>query len=344
MNKKPFGLDIGATSIKLVWLGEQKDGFELKSAIIAPAPPKGLLSESPLDEEEMAQAIRKAASDAGITSNLVNVALTENQVYTKVLEMPVLSDNELNSAIYWEAEQYIPIPLSSITLVWDVLKKPKEAMTNEKMQVLMVGAPTVLINKYEKVLSKAGLTVSALETEILSTVRSLVLEENFPPTLILNIGAGSTSFALIRQGTMVFTYSMYVGGLALNRAIAADFGFSPAQAEEYKRVYGIKGKEMGAKIGKSTEPVLHSILAEVKKLLAYYSQKYKDEEPIRQILLSGGTSKLPGLDMFFTSNSGIETVIANPWKALSSQEVPKEILDNAPDFSIAVGLAMRNYE
>ena len=92
MNKKSFGLDIGATSLKLVMLEGQEGAYILKAASISPVPSKGMLSESPLDEEEMAQAIAKSAKDAGVTAKLINIALPENQVYTKVLEMPTLSD------------------------------------------------------------------------------------------------------------------------------------------------------------------------------------------------------------------------------------------------------------
>lgn len=344
MNKKAFGLDIGATSIKLVWLEGNKGAFILKAASIFPAPAKGMMSESPLDTEEMAQAIAKAVKDSGVNLKFVNVALPENQVYTKVLEMPVLSDRELSSAIYWEAEQYIPVPLSNITLVWNVLKRPDSRNTTDKMEVLMVGAPTNLVNKYQKTIQMAGLTINSMETEILATIRSLVLDASFPTSLVVNIGAVSTSFAIVRNGVMVFTYSMSVGGAAINRAIATDFGLSPQQAEEYKRVYGVSGKSLGGKIGKATEPILNSILAEIKKSIAFYTQKYKDDAPIRQIILSGGTAKLPGIELFFANNSGIETAIANPWKVLASQQMPKEILDNASDYTIAVGLAMKDYE
>jgi type IV pilus assembly protein PilM len=344
MNSKGLGLDIGATSIKLAMLDGKKGAFVLKAASVSPVPVRGMMSESPLDEEEMAQALAKAVRDAGIDTKLVNVALPENQVYTKVLEMPVLSDRELASAIYWEAEQYIPVPLTSITLVWNVLKRPATPAQGDKMEVLMVGAPTMLVNKYQKIISMAGFQINSMETEILAAIRSLVLDESFPTSLVVNIGAISTSFAIVRAGAMVFTYSMSIGGAAINRAIATDFGLTPQQAEEYKRVYGISGKNLGGKIGKATEPILNTILGEIKKSIAFYSQKYKDDSPIRQIILSGGTAKLPGIEIFFANNSGIETAIANPWKALASQQIPKEILDNASDYTIAVGLAMKDYE
>src|SRR5690242_17293584 len=108
MKHQPFGLDIGATTMKLVSLEPRNKGYFLKAALTQPTPPKGMLSESPLDQEEMAQAIKKIVEDAKLPVKDVTIALAENQVYTKVIEMPVLSDSELSSAIYWEAEQYIP--------------------------------------------------------------------------------------------------------------------------------------------------------------------------------------------------------------------------------------------
>src|SRR3990167_9655604 len=345
MNKKPFGLNIGITSIKVVWLSHLKEGYLLDASIISPAPQKGMLSESPLDEEEMARAIRGAVDNAKIVSKYVNVAMPENQVYTKVIEMPVLSDKELSSAIFWEAEQNIPVPLSTITLAWNVLKRPQKAVGSEKMQILMVGAPTMLVNKYQKILSMAGLSVNALETESLSIIRALVLSENFPPTLIVNIGSVSTSLTIIRDGIMIFIFSIPIGGMAINRAISTDFGLTPAQAEEYKRAYGISKEAFGEKIGKATEPILNSILAEVKKTLVFYSEKYKDDKPIRQILLTGGSAKLLGIDLFFANNTNIETATVNPWKiVLNQKELPQEVLDNGPDYTIAVGLAMRDNE
>jgi len=343
MKNKVFGLDIGATTIKTVWLDKSKEGFILNSVFTQPAPQKGMLSESPLDQEEMAGAIAKVLQEANITARSANIALPESQVFTKVIEMPILSDKELASAIYWEAEQYIPVPLNTITLDYKVLYRPGPNDPTTKMDVLLVGAPSTLIDKYERIITMAGISISAVETEILSVIRSLIVGENFPSSIIINIGALSTSLAIVKNNTLKFTYSIPTGGTALSRAIASDFGFSVSQAEEYKKVYGLSEASFGGKIGKAAEPVLQTILSEMKKALAFYAERFP-EDPIKQIILSGGSAKLPELNSFFAENSGIETVIANPWKVLASQEVPKEILDDAPEYTIGIGLAMREYE
>lgn len=340
MNTSAFGLDIGSSSIKAVWLEKQAKGYKLLSAITLPSPPKGMLSDALADQEQMAAMIKRAVIDGKIKTQKVCISLPENQVYTKVLDMPVLSDKELSSAIYWEAEQYIPVPLVSVTLDWQVLSRPKE-QKGGTMQILLVGAPTALLNKYINILKMATLRPAAVETEVLSTIRALVASPNFPTTLIITIGAVSTSLVIVREGVLVFTYSIPVGGVAINRAIATDFGFTNPQAEEYKKIYGMSTETLGGKIGQATKPILLSIVQEVKKALSFYSQKYKTESPIQQILLSGGTAKLPGLNLFFAQQCNVETAIASPWNVLASQSVAKEVIADASDYTIAVGLAMR---
>jgi len=342
MKSKACGLDIGSTIIKAVFLSPQRGGYLLRNAATCPTPEKGMLSESPLDQDEMARTIRKLFSDSKIPTKYVNVSFPERQVYTRVIDMPSLSDKELSSAIYWEAEQYIPVPLNTITLDYKVIKRPAKSEEGNMMQVLLVGAPTALIDKYERILGMAGLTISSAETEILSTQRAVVVGNNFPTSIILNIGAISTSIAIVKNGLIAFAYSIPTGGVAITRAIATDFGFSLMQAEEYKRAYGLSSENLGGKIGQAAQPVLELIMSEVKKALAFYNERYHDVDPIRQILLTGGTSKLPGLTTYFAANTSIETVVANPWKILVSQEVQKDIIDNAPEYTVAIGLALRD--
>lgn len=341
MAKNSIGLDIGLTNIKAVSLTRRKEGFFLNSVFAMPTPARGMFSESPLDQDAISQAIKKVVSNLKADTKDVNVALDDNQVYTKVIDMPVLSDKELSLAIHWEAEQNIPVSLSDITLVWTVLNKPPKGSGTEKMQVLLVGAPTHLVNKYQKVILDAGLTLSAIETEILAIVRALSYP-GLPPTIILSIGGISTSLAIVKDNILVFIYSIQTGGNAISRAIASDFGLTMSQSEEYKRAYGFSKEGVGQKIGKSTELILNSIMIEVKKAIAFYSEKYKDDSLVQQILLAGGTARLPGIDLFFAENLGIETALANPWKILASQVVPNEIVSSSSDFTIAVGLAMRD--
>jgi type IV pilus assembly protein PilM len=344
MKSNTFGLDIGTTTIKVVSLERENNIISYSSSLMIPTPLQGMQSESPFDHQEMAQIINKLVIDAKITTNNVAIALPENHAFTKVIEMPVLSDKDLTNAIYWEAEQYIPVPLDSVTLAWSKLRIIKSALPEDKMQVLLVAAPKDLIKRYQTILELSGLTIVSVETEILSILRSLLSAKNIPTSLIVHIGALSTTLGIIQNDTLVFNYPLPLGGIALTRAIASDFGLQPEQAEEYKRVYGLSDKNFGGKVGKAIEPILIALLTEVKKAMTFYSEKYKNDSPISQILLTGGSASLPGLAVYFARNLGVESVLANPWKMLNIQQVPQQAEVNGPAYSVAIGLALKEYE
>lgn len=142
MKNKSFGLDVGSTVMKAVWLSHEKEGYMLNATAAAQTVATGMLSDSPIDQEQIAQTIRKMVDEAKIDTKYVSIALPETQVYTKVIEMPILSDKELASAIYYEAEQYIPVPLDTITFDYKVLRRAENEL---KMWVLLVGAPAGFI-------------------------------------------------------------------------------------------------------------------------------------------------------------------------------------------------------
>ena len=344
MKSNAFGLDIGTTTTRVVWLDRDNNTTSYGSSLTVPTPAQGIQSESPFDHQELAQIINKLVIDAKITTNNVNISLPENHAFTKVVEMPLLSDAELSSAIYWEAEQYIPVPLDTVTLAWTKLRNLKSSLPEEKMQVLLVAAPKELIKRYQTILDIAGLTIVSVETEILSVIRSVMSAKNTPTSLIANIGSMSTTLAIVQNGLLVFNYSVPLGGVALTRAIASDFGLQLAQAEEYKRVYGLSDKNFGGKVGQAIQPILSSLLTEVKKAMTFYTEKYSNESPITQILLTGGGASLPGLAVSFAQNIGLEAVTANPWKLLNIQGVPQQVESKGPEYSVALGLALKEYE
>ena len=122
MKSRAFGLDIGTTSIKAVWLSKERGGFEYNTSASIPTPAQAMQTESPFSNQEMSQLINKMVSQAKIGTKSVNISLPETHVFTRVIEMPVLSEKELSNAIYWEAEQYVPAPLDTVILDWKILR------------------------------------------------------------------------------------------------------------------------------------------------------------------------------------------------------------------------------
>ena len=341
MKAKTFGLDIGTTSIKAALLGGQNGSYVLESIAVSPSNTKGILSESLSDQKNLADKIKEMLASGNFTSKNVNVSIPESQVYTRVIEMPELSEQELNAALKWEMEQYIPLPLDQVRTDWQILGKQQRDGKNF-MSVMLVAAPFPILEKYEKILELADLVPQTIETEIISVHRSLFPVLNVPsPSIIVHIGASMTIMAIVKNGTIDMVFSTPLGGLAITRAISIDLGIDIVQAESFKKAYGLKQETFEGKIGKSLQPILESIVSDIKKSTLSYKEKNNNEE-INQLVLSGGSSLLPGIDFYFTNTLGLQVVLGNAWSSYGIANVPNEVQVEAPSYNVVVGLALRD--
>jgi type IV pilus assembly protein PilM len=335
-----LGIDVGSHSIKVIEIGSDKNGSVLLAGGIILTPPKVLGSGAVSDLETLASSIRKLIHDAGIKTKSVHVALPEAQVFTRVIEVPQLSHQELTSAIKWEAEQYIPLPLDQVIMDFSILREAKDTGTNT-MQVLLVAAPKVLVDKYINFLEIAGLGVVSIETEIISACRALSRSVATVKTaMVVSLGAQTTDLAILRGGVITFTRSISAGGESLSRALVQGLGFHQNQAEEFKKTYGLDRRHLEGKIVEAVRPIMDTIVSEIKRAVAFYQEKYHNER-VDEVILSGGTARLPGMVVYMAEQIGIEAQLANPWVGIRMDPRFAALQNEGAVFSVAVGLALK---
>jgi len=333
-----FGLDIGSYSIKAVQLRKIQDKYQLVALGSAPSTSKGLASEAESDLTALAENIKKLYQEAKVTTKNVISALPEDQVFTRVITLPKLSEEELTSALKWEAEQYVPIPLSEVTLAHQVIGETTQD-TRQKTEVLLVAAPNRLIDKLLKVLKTAGLNPVSLETEILAMSRSLVAPDS-EATLLVDLGARATDIAIVEKGQVVFTRSISTAGEALTRAVAGALGLEAGQAEEYKKAYGVDPGKLEGKVSQAIEPILEVIVKEMEQAIQFYQQE--KEKTVKRIVLTGGTAILPEVITLLAKKLTFETQIGDPFsRVVEDSLLAKMPKNDLPFYAVAVGLAMK---
>lgn len=335
-----FGLDIGSHSLKVAQVEKTGDKYRLIALGVAPTPAGGILSEAPADITALSESIKKLQAEAKITTDNVAVALPEDKVFTRVIEIPPLTESELASAINWEAEQFIPIPLSEVTLDYQIISRPEKG-ESKKMEVLLIAAPKQLIEKYLKALESAGLRPVSLETEIIAIARSVASPDS-APTLVVDLGARATDMAIVASGQIVFTRSIGTAGEALTRAVASELKLDPAQAEEYKKAYGVDPRQLEGKVKGAIGPILEVVAKEMEKALEFYRSKHA-ENPVKRAVLTGGTAGLPEVVSLLAQKLGIEVQLADPFARLEKEaEILAKLPEGAaPLYAIAIGLALK---
>jgi len=335
-----LGLDIGSHNVKLIELLKNSNGVTLLAAGSMPTPPKTLSSNLGVDQQALAHLIRELIKGTGARSTDVNISLPEAQVFTRVIEMPSLPTRELTSAIKWESEQYIPLPLDQVNMDYTVLSDGKDT-ANGKMKILLVAAPKALTERYMQIMELTELTPLAAETEIIALSRSLVRSvPTVANVMILSLGAQTTDIAILRKGILMFTRSIAAGGDALTRTLSESLDFTLLQAEAYKKTYGLERNILEGKIVAVVKPVMDTIVSEMKRAIGFFEETYKNEH-IGVILLTGGNAKLPGLIPYLAEHTGIEVQQGNPWVGIAKD--PRFAVLNAegPLFAVAIGLALR---
>jgi len=332
-----FGLDIGSHKIKIVQVQKSGDKYRLVALGSAPSTLKGILSDSESDLTQLAIIIKKLHQETKIKTKNVVTALPQDQVFTQVITLPQLSENELTSALKWEAEQYIPIPLAEATISHQIIGRIKED-AKEKIEVLLAAAPNRLIDKTIKVVKSAGFNTVSLETEILAVARSLVI--NPEAVMVIDFGAKASDIAVVENKQIIFTRSIPTAGEALTRAVASSLGLQPAQAEAYKKAYGVDPQKLEGKMIEAMIPVIDVIIREIEKILNFY--RVEKKKTISRIILTGGTATLSEISSLMVKKLNLEIQLGNPFSQMSKESLPKKLpASEISLYAIATGLAMK---
>jgi type IV pilus assembly protein PilM len=321
-----LGLDIGSKSIKVVELTREGKGWALRSAG-AVGYTGATIDANFTDEKavaDLSSIIKKLLKDAKVNGREVAISLPETQVFSRVMQFPLLTDSEIASAVKWEAEEYIPIPVKDAIIEHQIIDR-METANPPQVLVLLVAVLRNLVENYIKICQKAGLTVVGVETELISMIRSLAPEGK--SAMLVDFGAHSTDVAITRNGQLYFSRSVPTAGDAFTRAVAQSYGLSEDQLE--------------GKVGRSIEPILKVVAMEIKKAIHYYQLNIKGETPT-QVIVSGGTAGLPGVTPILTNLLGLEVVVGTPFgKIKVDPESARGLASYAPLYSVAAGLAMR---
>src|SRR5690554_6602542 len=120
-----IGLEVGTSALKVVEL-RAGNPPSLVAVAVRPLPPGLIQDDQVIDSQGLAEEIRSVLSDAGIRKKPVVAAVSNRQAITRNIMLPRMSLAELDEAIKWEAERYIPFPIEEVVLDYFVLDNPSD--------------------------------------------------------------------------------------------------------------------------------------------------------------------------------------------------------------------------
>jgi type IV pilus assembly protein PilM len=333
-------IDIGSSALKLLEVEGTSTELTIRSFGSAPLPATAIQNNMIVEPDGVAGVIRGLLRKTGISANEAVTAVPGPAVIIKKLQLPTQTPNELENSVLFEAGNFIPESLENVNLdymVTDVLEKERQ------FEVLLVAVKRDIINSYTNTLQIAGLEPAVVDVDYFALEN--MYELNYPPSenqvvALVNIGARYSCMNILRGGRSTFTGDVPVGGKEFNDALVRNLGVSAADAETIK--LGANPAHPVDQIEPVLQPVKEFLAEEIHRALSFFWTAATDEQ-ISSILLTGGTSRVPGLVNLLSERLEVPVHIANPLANVHlAHGVDRAALErDAASFAIAVGLGVR---
>jgi type IV pilus assembly protein PilM len=342
-----LGLDISASSLKLVELGQDRSGtLVLERCAMEPLEQGWILDGGVEKFDEVASSVRKLIKKSGTKTKAVAMALPPSAVITKKITLPDgMTELDLEHQVESEASQYIPFPLDEVSLDFCVIG-PSAASSGD-VEVLIAASRREKVQDLQGLAEAAGLTPVIVDVESYAArLAAGRLISNLPgkgaglTVALFEVGALSTSMQVLRDGEVLYERDQAFGGAQLTQLIVRQYGFSQEEAENKKRSGELPGDYDSAVL----QPFMESLVQELGRALQFFFTSTPHHK-VDQIFLAGGSAALPGLTGAVTQHTSFACGVLNPFEGMhigGGVRVPR-LTREAPSYLTSCGLALRRF-
>jgi type IV pilus assembly protein PilM len=341
-----LGLDISSTTIKLLELSRSGDKYRVESYSVSSLPQDAVVEKAINDVDAVAGTIRAVVAQSRSKLKTIAAAVPGSAVITKHVDMPAgLSDEEMESQLTLEADQYIPYPLEEVALDFEVQGPLPER--DNMVDVLLAACRRETIDARVEAIEGADLEARVMDVEPYAMERAyglirehLELEEK-SIVAIVDIGATMTTLSVLQNGSTIYTREQLFGGKQLTDEIMRRYGLPLEEAGLAKKQGGLPDDYEPELLNPFRDAVVQQVTRSLQ--LFFSSSQYND---VDTIIMAGGVSYMEGLSDLVQEQLDTPTVVANPFAemTISSRVNAVALASDAPAMMIACGLALRSFD
>jgi len=304
MAQTVVGLDVGATSIKMIRLEASLFRFEFVDFSEHPLP---MNVDLPW-EQLVTNVLQVLFSDRGMKADKVVASLPGRNVSARILTLPFSDRKKIDQTLPFEIESLIPLPLEDILLDYQVLEK-----TPEGAKVLVLFTEKSFLESHLDLLKEAGIDPNVIlpSSVALANLWKEVPSDEHEPFAVLDFGESETSLCVVHNGGIRYGRAWSQGSSALTQAIQDGLQLSPTLAREKKvkeaDLYPSPtpgGDSEQEWVATMLEKALRPAVGSIRQSLLSVSQSF--DMTVRKIYLCGKGSRLKGLDRLLAEELKVE--------------------------------------
>lgn len=344
-----LGVDIGSSAIKVVQIKKKRGRAVLETyGELALGPYAGIEvgRATQLPAEKITEAIKDILRESKTTTVSCGSALPLSSSLITFLTIPPVPEKQIGDVVAIEARKYIPVPLSEVLLDYSIIPREDSYVTDEAtktekqgMDILAVAIHNEYISEYQSVMQGSGLQPSFYEIEIFSSIRALV-DQGISTSMVIDMGARTTKLYIVERGILRASHIINKGSQDITLALSKAMSVSVTEAENMKRVYGLKGGPEYKELSEIITVNLDYIFYEANAALLNYQKKFAKN--VGKIILSGGGVLLKGFVDLAKISFQTSVIYADPFGKLETPAfLAEEFAQAGPEFAVAIGVALR---
>jgi type IV pilus assembly protein PilM len=276
-----------------------------------------------IDEGAVSEAVSALFKRAKVSKKQVIVGTANQRVIVRQVDVPQMSESELEESLPFQVQDAIPIPIDEALLDYVPVEEFVTPDGEPMLSILVVAGQREMLDGIVRIAGNAGITPVAIDLQPFALVRAVIGAETGiadpAPVAIVDIGGSITQIVLVKAGIPRFVRILPRGGNDFTETLAEGMGVDHDQAEEMKRRVGIDPQGFGG--GASEEDMARRYLTleadgfieEVRGSVNYHLTQ-SGGEPISRLIVAGNGARLPHL----ANRLGV---------ALGSQVEPARILE-----------------
>ena len=344
--KRLVGLDIGSSSIKLAEVISNSKGHYLNRFCEVPLP-KGVIIDGILaDASIMSLKIKEIFKLARCGRKGIVTSLAGNSVIIKKVTLEKMNETELRDLIRDEAGKYLPFEnMDDVNYDFQILGENN--YNPNQMDIVIVAAKKEIVNSYLDAVTVSGQNVDILDVApfVLETLYGINYEfDNEEIVVLINIGANTTGINVVKGGVSVFTRDFALAGNSITEAIQEKNKVTFEEAEKLK-VGGLPEGSEGDNLDLKNNILQFAqpICMEIERSIDYFRSTFGGED-IKQILLAGGSARIPNLAKHLSEMLNVKTEVMDPFLKINynKRNIDIKNLENIkPVAAAAIGLGLR---
>jgi len=335
------GIDVSASSIKLVMLKEGAYGLELSAVQEARLPEGAFTSADINDIGAVAKGISALARSQG--ASIANIALPESRTYLFETDVAGASPTEWSIALEQHLDEYVPLPPSEVA--YDFMAAGKKG---DQTHLVAVGYARRVIEQSLEAFDEAGIGIRAIESELFSIPRAILKPGDPSTVLVIDIGRTTTKLIVVANCIPRYATTLDIGGQALTTAVQKHFGVTEEEAKRVKAERGLVATDGNEEYLAAMLSTVSAIREEIARRLDYWQTRGvagSGHEPVSRALIVGGNATVKGLPEYLAAGLKVPVDLGDVFTNFASRDhwLPPIDYTESLAYATAIGLALRQY-